>query len=162
MTEVEELQHEGIHRVGSPKRGFRWVGASKQDLDRLHDLKIRPEGGGSAEAPQTGKDVLERILRRAAEYRQHWASSAKAQQTRAANGAQERGRRIASRPVKKKRLPDRMETSAAAVDNGADSTVRMKVCVSRSMTPMRWFTQQLMKARALLLAVTMPFGARQP
>jgi very-short-patch-repair endonuclease len=77
--------------------------AMKPVLARLHDLKIRPEGGGSAEAPQTGKDVLERIIRRAAEYRQHWASSAKAQQTRAANGAQERGRRIASRPVKKKR-----------------------------------------------------------
>jgi DNA topoisomerase-1 len=42
MTTVEELQRVGIHRVGTPKRGFRWVGASKQDLGRLYDLKIPP------------------------------------------------------------------------------------------------------------------------
>src|SRR5690349_16382726 len=42
MTKVEELQREGIHRVGTPKRGLRWVGARKQDLDRLHDRKIQP------------------------------------------------------------------------------------------------------------------------
>ena len=42
MTLVEELQRSGIRRVGTPKRGFRFVGASKQDLDRLHDLKLPP------------------------------------------------------------------------------------------------------------------------
>ena len=42
MTKVEELQRDGIHRVGNPKRGFRWIGAGKQDLDRLYDLKIPP------------------------------------------------------------------------------------------------------------------------
>jgi DNA topoisomerase-1 len=42
MTKVEELHTTGIHRVGTPKRGFRWPGASRQDLDRLHELKIPP------------------------------------------------------------------------------------------------------------------------
>jgi DNA topoisomerase-1 len=42
MTTVEQLQRRGIHRAGTPKRGFRWVGASRQDLDRLYDLKIPP------------------------------------------------------------------------------------------------------------------------
>jgi len=42
MTAIEKLQETGIRRLGTPKRGFRWVGASKQDLDRLHDLKLPP------------------------------------------------------------------------------------------------------------------------
>ena len=42
MTKVEELQRSGIHRAGTPKSGFRWLGASRQDLDRLYDLKIPP------------------------------------------------------------------------------------------------------------------------
>src|SRR5918911_771788 len=42
MTTVEKLQETGIHRRGSPKTGFRWVGAAKRDLDRLHELKIPP------------------------------------------------------------------------------------------------------------------------
>ncbi|HWE23942.1 MAG TPA: DNA topoisomerase IB [Myxococcales bacterium] len=42
MTKVEELQRTGIHRTGRPKSGFRWVGATRQDLDRLHELKIPP------------------------------------------------------------------------------------------------------------------------
>ncbi|HEX9605137.1 MAG TPA: hypothetical protein VF973_15400, partial [Myxococcales bacterium] len=67
------------------------------------ELKIRPEGGsGSAEAPQNGKEVLERIIRRAAEYRQHWLAQANAQLARAAKGPADRARR-ASRPAKKKR-----------------------------------------------------------
>jgi DNA topoisomerase-1 len=42
VTLIEELQRTGIHRVGTPRRGFRWVGASKRDLDRLEELKIPP------------------------------------------------------------------------------------------------------------------------
>jgi DNA topoisomerase I len=42
MTKIEELQRTGIHRLGTPKRGFRWRGAGKQDLDRLYDLKLPP------------------------------------------------------------------------------------------------------------------------
>jgi len=79
--------------------------AMKPVLSRLSELKIRPEGGNAiAEAVQNGKDVLERILRRAAEYRQHWLSQAKAQQARAGNGAAERGRRT-TRTAKRKRKP---------------------------------------------------------
>jgi very-short-patch-repair endonuclease len=77
--------------------------AMKTVLARLSELKIRPEGG-DAEAPQNGKDVLERIIQRAAEYRQHWLSVAKAQLTRAGGGVQERARK-ASRATKKKRKP---------------------------------------------------------
>src|SRR5258706_10627611 len=42
MTLIEKLQQTGIHRRGSPKRGFRWEGASKRDLGRLEELKIPP------------------------------------------------------------------------------------------------------------------------
>jgi DNA topoisomerase-1 len=42
MTLVEELLETGIRRVGSPKKGLRWIGASRKDLDRLHELKIPP------------------------------------------------------------------------------------------------------------------------
>ena len=42
MTLIAELQRTGIHRLGTPKRGFRWAGASKRHLDRLEDLKIPP------------------------------------------------------------------------------------------------------------------------
>src|SRR6266436_6717765 len=42
MTLIEELQRTGIHRVGTPKSGFRWAGASKRDLGRLEELKIPP------------------------------------------------------------------------------------------------------------------------
>jgi DNA topoisomerase-1 len=42
VTLIEQLQQTGIHRVGSPKTGFRWVGASKRDLARLEELKIPP------------------------------------------------------------------------------------------------------------------------
>jgi len=66
--------------------------AMKPVLARLGDLKIRPEAR-SAEAAQNGKDVLERILRRAAEFRQHWLSAAKAQAARAGNGVPERSRK---------------------------------------------------------------------
>jgi len=77
--------------------------AMKPVLARLSELKIRPEGG-SVEVPQNGKDVLERVMRRAAEYRQHWLSVAKAQQTRAGTGVPDRSRK-ASRGTKKKRKP---------------------------------------------------------
>jgi DNA topoisomerase I len=42
MTTVERLQQIGIHRQGTPKKGFRWVGAAKRDLERLDELKIPP------------------------------------------------------------------------------------------------------------------------
>ena len=42
MTTVEQLQETGIHRHGTPKKGFRWIGAGKRDLDRLYELKIPP------------------------------------------------------------------------------------------------------------------------
>jgi very-short-patch-repair endonuclease len=76
--------------------------AMKSVLARLSELKIRPEGG-SAEAPQNGKEVLERIMRRAAEYRQHWLTQAKAQLARAGNGVPDRARRASRPPAKKKR-----------------------------------------------------------
>ncbi len=73
--------------------------AMKPVLARLSELKIRPEGG-NAEAPKNGKDVLERILRRAAEYRQHWQSHAKAQAVRAGNAVPERSRKGAKKKGK--------------------------------------------------------------
>ena len=77
--------------------------AMKAVLGRLSELKIRPESGnGNQEAPQNGKEVLERIIRRAAEYREHWLNQAKAQRARVSNGVPERARR-ASGPAKKKR-----------------------------------------------------------
>src|SRR2546425_12675329 len=42
MTLIEELQRTGIHRVGTPKSGFRWAGAGKQGLGRVEELKIPP------------------------------------------------------------------------------------------------------------------------
>jgi hypothetical protein len=75
--------------------------AMKPVLTRLSELKIRPEGG-NAEVPHNGKDVFDRILRRAAEYRQHWLSAAKAQLTRAGNGVSERARKT-SRATKKRK-----------------------------------------------------------
>jgi very-short-patch-repair endonuclease len=78
--------------------------AMKPVFARLKDLKIGAEGSRTkAEAPGTGKDVLDRIVRRAAEYRQHWLSRANAQQARAAKAAPERDRRSARAPAKKKR-----------------------------------------------------------
>jgi DNA topoisomerase-1 len=42
MTQLEALQQTGIRRVGSPKAGFRFMGAHKADLDRIHELKLPP------------------------------------------------------------------------------------------------------------------------
>jgi hypothetical protein len=63
----------------------------------LSELKIRAEGG-NAEAPQNGKDALGRLLGRAAEYRQHWLSHAKAQAAR--GGVPERSRKAAKKKGK--------------------------------------------------------------
>jgi very-short-patch-repair endonuclease len=78
--------------------------AMKPVLARLAELKVRPESGNAETLPD-GKDVLERIMRRAAEHRQHWLTQAKAQVTRAANGVAERGRGKAKPAPKKKRKP---------------------------------------------------------
>ena len=116
-TAVEQLREDMARQAILERLGWSFVRvrgseffvnpdkAMKPVLARLSELKIRPEGGSaSAEVVQNGKDVLERILRRAAEYRQHWLSAAKAQQARAGNGAAERGRRT-TRTAKKKRKP---------------------------------------------------------
>jgi len=42
MTQVELLQHTGFRRVGSPKSGFRFVGAPLRDVRRLRSLRIPP------------------------------------------------------------------------------------------------------------------------
>ena len=46
MTVIERLQNIGIHRFGTPKRGFRYKPQSgrltKTDLDRINELKIPP------------------------------------------------------------------------------------------------------------------------
>lgn len=73
--------------------------AMKPVLARLSELKIRAEGG-NAEAPQNGKDALGRLLGRAAEYRQHWLSHAKAQAARGGNGVTERSRKAAKKKGK--------------------------------------------------------------
>ncbi|HYV66232.1 MAG TPA: hypothetical protein VE964_08305, partial [Myxococcales bacterium] len=80
--------------------------AMKPVFARLNELKIRAEGG-PAEAPPSGKDVLERIVRRAAEYRQHWVSQAKAQLARTGNGVAERSRRPAKAAKKKRKAAAR-------------------------------------------------------
>jgi DNA topoisomerase-1 len=51
MTLIEQLQETGIHRIGSPKTGFRWVGASKRDLPRLEELKVPPAWTDVAVSP---------------------------------------------------------------------------------------------------------------
>ncbi|MFL5343388.1 MAG: DNA topoisomerase IB [Hyalangium sp.] len=47
MTQIERLQHEGIRRLGSPQRGFRYVRAdgrpvARQERERIEALKIPP------------------------------------------------------------------------------------------------------------------------
>jgi len=42
VTLVEKLQATGIHRLGTPKKGFRWRGAGRADLKRLQALAIPP------------------------------------------------------------------------------------------------------------------------
>ena len=42
MTLVEKLQATGIRRLGNPKKGFRWRGAARKDLERLQSLAIPP------------------------------------------------------------------------------------------------------------------------
>lgn len=47
MTQIERLQHEGIRRLGSPQRGFRYVRAdgrpvARPERERLEALKIPP------------------------------------------------------------------------------------------------------------------------
>jgi DNA topoisomerase-1 len=42
VTLVEKLHATGIHRLGSPKKGFHWRGAARGDLKRLQALAIPP------------------------------------------------------------------------------------------------------------------------
>jgi DNA topoisomerase-1 len=42
MTEIERLQTAGIKRAGTPKAGFRYVGAPRGELDRVRSLGIPP------------------------------------------------------------------------------------------------------------------------
>jgi len=82
--------------------------AMKPVFQRLGELKIRPEGGNGVEQTvQNGKDVLERIIQRAAEYRQHWTAQANARLARAASGAPERGRKASKAAKKKKKASAR-------------------------------------------------------
>src|SRR5437016_2326610 len=42
VTLVEKLHATGIHRLGTPKKGFHWRGANRGDLRRLQALAIPP------------------------------------------------------------------------------------------------------------------------
>lgn len=42
MTQIELLQQSGYRRVGSPKRGFRYSGAPRQELERIQALRLPP------------------------------------------------------------------------------------------------------------------------
>ncbi|MFL5388786.1 MAG: DNA topoisomerase IB [Myxococcales bacterium] len=57
MTVVEKLQATGIHRLGTPKRGFRWRGASRKDLERLQALAIPPAWTDVAVSRSPGSKV---------------------------------------------------------------------------------------------------------
>src|SRR5712691_4453520 len=54
MTLVEKLQRSGIRRLGSPSTGFRWKGAGRKDLPRLHALRIPPAWTEVAVSPSPG------------------------------------------------------------------------------------------------------------
>ena len=41
-TQIELLQQSGYRRLGSPKRGFRYLGAPRAEIGRLHDLRLPP------------------------------------------------------------------------------------------------------------------------
>src|SRR6266478_2066382 len=42
MTQIELLQHTGFRRVGSPRSGFRFVGAPPREVPRLRSVRIPP------------------------------------------------------------------------------------------------------------------------
>ncbi len=42
MTEIQRLQESGIKRAGTPKRGFRYLGAPRGELERVRSLGIPP------------------------------------------------------------------------------------------------------------------------
>lgn len=42
MTQIERLQASGIRRAGSPKHGFRYLGAPREELERVRSLGIPP------------------------------------------------------------------------------------------------------------------------
>jgi DNA topoisomerase-1 len=77
MTRYESLQNTGIHRAGTPKRGFRYIRSGAQitaaDLKRINELKIPPAWidvwinsvpGGAVQA--IGRDAAGRL-----QYRYH-------------------------------------------------------------------------------------------
>ncbi len=42
MTQIELLQEQGIHRIGSPRSGFRFSGAPPPPLERIRALRLPP------------------------------------------------------------------------------------------------------------------------
>src|SRR2546430_1197763 len=62
MTQLERLQQKGIRRLGTPKRGFRYVTpegtkASRADLKRIDALRIPPAWTNVAINPSAGGTV---------------------------------------------------------------------------------------------------------
>src|SRR5882762_185173 len=59
MTRLERLQKDGIRRLGTPKRGFRYAGpegkkVSRADLKRIDALRIPPAWTNVAINPSAG------------------------------------------------------------------------------------------------------------
>src|SRR3954466_4653452 len=57
VTVVEKLQATGIHRLGTPKRGFRWRGASRRAWERPQALAIPPAWTDVAVSRSPGSKV---------------------------------------------------------------------------------------------------------
>jgi DNA topoisomerase-1 len=78
MTQIERLEHEGIRRLGTPLRGFRYVRSdgrpvSRQERERIQALKIPPAWTDVAISPSV-KSKLQAVGKDAAgrwQYRYH-------------------------------------------------------------------------------------------
>src|ERR1700737_2309628 len=62
MTQIELLQHTGFRRVGSPKNGFRFVGAPRREVPRLRSLRIPPAWTDVAVSPSPRARRLARAV----------------------------------------------------------------------------------------------------